>query len=263
MNNKNKNTYKKQHSKNLAIIFTIIGLGIATTSGTVYATQTIAEDLVVGKTDARHFILVSSSIWPEITFQTPTDNGVMRLGVAHADASFGVLKGDLYIYSGQTSRMDLIVPKAGGVHLVANGGKVGIGTTSPTEKLQVEGIIYSTTGGFKFPDGTTQTTANVDNSITNEIETWSTLSGIPAGFSDNTDDNTQLDKAGIEALGFVTGSHTVDTGIIQLDVNRENPDPLDCNTVEEDGRIQIVRINNAPPNMYVCVDNDWKKVKLT
>jgi hypothetical protein len=36
---------------------------------------------------------------------------------------------------------------------------VGIGTTSPSEKLTVAGVIYSTTGGIKFPDGTIQTTA--------------------------------------------------------------------------------------------------------
>jgi len=39
-------------------------------------------------------------------------------------------------------------------------GNVGIGVSSPTEKLQVEGIIHSTSGGFKFPDGTVQTTAS-------------------------------------------------------------------------------------------------------
>lgn len=39
------------------------------------------------------------------------------------------------------------------------GGNVGIGTTAPGSKLTVAGLIESTTGGIKFPDGTTQTTA--------------------------------------------------------------------------------------------------------
>jgi hypothetical protein len=48
---------------------------------------------------------------------------------------------------------------AGALALQAGGGNVGIGTSSPSEKLTVAGIIYSTTGGIKFPDGTIQTTA--------------------------------------------------------------------------------------------------------
>ena len=40
-----------------------------------------------------------------------------------------------------------------------NVGKVGIGILNPTEKLTVGGTIESTTGGFKFPDGTVQSTA--------------------------------------------------------------------------------------------------------
>jgi hypothetical protein len=37
--------------------------------------------------------------------------------------------------------------------------RLGIGTTLPSTSLQVAGTVYSTTGGFKFPDGSTQTTA--------------------------------------------------------------------------------------------------------
>ncbi len=48
-------------------------------------------------------------------------------------------------------------------------GNVGIGTAAPSQKLSVSGVIESTTGGIKFPDGTIQTTA------------VSVASGNPAG----------------------------------------------------------------------------------
>ncbi len=41
-------------------------------------------------------------------------------------------------------------------------GKVGIGTTTPTSPLTVVGMIETTLGGLKFPDGTVQTTAAVN-----------------------------------------------------------------------------------------------------
>jgi hypothetical protein len=43
--------------------------------------------------------------------------------------------------------------------MTVRGGSVGIGATSPAFKLDVAGVIRSSTGGFKFPDGTVQTTA--------------------------------------------------------------------------------------------------------
>lgn len=40
-------------------------------------------------------------------------------------------------------------------------GKVGIGTDTPTSRFTVAGLIETTSGGVKFPDGTIQTTAGI------------------------------------------------------------------------------------------------------
>lgn len=42
---------------------------------------------------------------------------------------------------------------------ITSTGNVGIGTTNPGQKLTVAGTLESTSGGIKFPDGTTQTSA--------------------------------------------------------------------------------------------------------
>jgi len=47
----------------------------------------------------------------------------------------------------------------GGRLTILENGNVGIGQNNPTAKLDVNGTVQSTSGGFKFPDGTGQTTA--------------------------------------------------------------------------------------------------------
>ena len=55
-----------------------------------------------------------------------------------------------------------------------NAGNVGIGTAAPAQKLSVNGVIESTSGGFKFPDGTSQTSAaaSLPFSSTSVLSAW-------------------------------------------------------------------------------------------
>lgn len=57
-----------------------------------------------------------------------------------------------------------------------NFGNVGIGTTSPASALTVFGVVESISGGFKFPDGSIQTTA-----VTGSGGIWNTLSLTDTG----------------------------------------------------------------------------------
>lgn len=79
-----------------------------------------------------------------------------------------VTSGNIYIDNSEILVVDddiLINPGNGG-NLTFGGGaftiasaNVGIGTSSPGQLLTVAGTIESTSGGVKFPDGTTQTSA--------------------------------------------------------------------------------------------------------
>jgi hypothetical protein len=51
-------------------------------------------------------------------------------------------------------------------------GNVSIGTTSPTNKLEVAGAIKSTTGGIVFPDGSVQTTSATSGSNNSMVSGW-------------------------------------------------------------------------------------------
>lgn len=48
-------------------------------------------------------------------------------------------------------------------------GRVGIGTRTPTSPLTVQGMIETTLGGYKFPDGTVQTTAFNPNQVVRSL----------------------------------------------------------------------------------------------
>ncbi|RAP36134.1 hypothetical protein DID80_05580, partial [Candidatus Marinamargulisbacteria bacterium SCGC AAA071-K20] len=83
--------------------------------------------------------------------------------------------GDLFVQDDIELDGQLFVDGTGDNYFAGN---VGIGTTSPGQKLTVAGTIESTSGGIKFPDSTVQTTAatfltegSVEAYIANDVTT--------------------------------------------------------------------------------------------
>ena len=110
-------------------------------------------------------------------------------------------------------------------------GNVGIGTMTPTQKLSVSGTIESTSGGFKFPDGTILTTSppliyphgnsialGSDALASNTDGIYNTALGNYALTHNTTGvDNT---ATGLEALYYnTTGSYNTATGMTALFAN--------------------------------------------
>jgi hypothetical protein len=59
-------------------------------------------------------------------------------------------------------------------------GKLGIGTITPTSVLTVQGMIQTTLGGYKFPDGTVQTTSAANALLSVSHDTTLTGNGTIA-----------------------------------------------------------------------------------
>lgn len=121
----------------------------------------------IGTTSPRERLDVRSNY----SYADTTDRNIVFLGSNDASGPLGLvighsaygsryhtwLVGTRYGVSGND--IDINGDSSGAGMTVQYHGSVGIGTTSPGYKLDVAGAIRSSSGGFVFPDGTTQTTA--------------------------------------------------------------------------------------------------------
>jgi hypothetical protein len=100
---------------------------------------------------------------PTLTVFSPDENQVLGFSFEGSD-SVGYVKSsvDLGFKLGTAEDM----------RIVSSTGYVGIGTTNPANKLSVNGVIESMTGGIRFPDGTIQTTAAAGGSGGTMLNQW-------------------------------------------------------------------------------------------
>jgi len=121
-------------------------LGIGTTGPATtldVRTADASAAITVGKTDASAGALY---------FGNP-NHGLKRNYNGGNDVGLFTTSGTLYLSAAGNASTSQFV--------LQNGGNVGIGTPTPSQKLEVAGQVFSSSGGFRFPDNTVQATAAV------------------------------------------------------------------------------------------------------
>jgi len=120
--------------------YSLGSVGIGTVSPA--AKLDVQGDAYIGELSQRHYLMISSKEWAEVRFQTPLSDRQIRLGVAHgAYSQYGIDEGDFYVYTQTVNKMPFIVKRNGNITMNTVAGSVGIGTSSPDEKLDVAGNI--------------------------------------------------------------------------------------------------------------------------
>lgn len=115
-------------------------------------------------------------------------------------------------------------------------GKVGIGTNSPGSSLTIAGLVESLSGGYKFPDGSIQTTAS-----SGDGHSLDAADGVPL-------DAVYVDNDGKVGIGTTTPSEAVTIG---------NGGALQTNSAGNDKYLQLYhddtdsRIVGSSGDIYV------------
>jgi hypothetical protein len=90
----------------------------------------------------------------------PNGSSTLRLGDGAANGQQWEWQSTVINNMGAMNLSKLTPPLANPLMVLAD-GNVGIGTINPGQKLTVAGMIESTSGGFRYPDGSVQATATL------------------------------------------------------------------------------------------------------
>lgn len=154
----------------------IVGTNANGSSATALMTLTEGGNLSLGTTNTDYNLQIKGSTNSDIvSFDTAGTARYSRFlfGDSGSAGAFGGLVRFSNSHSGSpsllgiynTSSTPIVISNSGTFPTlnpqlyVASTGNVGIATSTPGSPLTVAGVVYSSTGGYKFPDGTTQTTA--------------------------------------------------------------------------------------------------------
>src|SRR6266404_1208506 len=142
------------------------------------------------------------------------------------------------------------------------GGNVGIGTAAPTTKLDVAGQIRSSSGGFKFPDGTVQNTAASSGGV---ASVFGRTGAVVAATNDYT--WAQINK-GTSSLGDLAtrSANDLSSGILPNErfpatlpsASGVNLTALNANSLAS-GTVAIARLGTGTANSttFLRGDNTW------
>jgi len=150
-----------------------------------------------------------------------------------------------------------------GTHTFLNtgSGNVGIGTTSPGQKLTVAGVIESTSGGIKFPDGTVQTTAVMSEVKTVSLQdnVWTSVWHLtPAGVHDDSYGGMYKIQCGLNGATCTVGAAMYNSG---QDQGIGNPGQVQCAVAAHATyqaaliEVQVRGAWNAHKYLYVKADH--------
>ena len=150
-----------------------------------------------------------TNLWPRQQL-TPTPYAIMANGASNLLGVLPVAQLNGIVPLSQLPSL-IVTNNQNGLDLAAN-GNIGIGNPNPQQRLSVAGVVESTSGGFKFPDGSVQTYA----------EPWTILGASIYYTNGGVGIGTTTPTAPLDVIGTVRATTFNGNGLVGWQVSSNN-----------------------------------------